>query len=69
MITLQNLEDVQTLLAELAIERRLVYNDLISDNMQELAEEEMERIEALCTTINVIQVHKDYLMDSINEIE
>lgn len=69
MITLQNLEDAQTLLAELAIERRLVYNDLISDNMQELAEEEMERIEALCTTINVIQVHKDYLMDSINEIE
>lgn len=69
MITLQNLEDTQTLIAELAIERRLVYNDLIADNMQELAEEEMKRIEVLCTTIAVIQVHKDYLMDAINEIE
>lgn len=69
MITLQNLEDAQTIIMELTIARRTVYNDLISDNMQELAEEEMKRIEALCTTINVIQVHKDYLMDSINEIE
>lgn len=69
MITLQNLEDAQTIIMELTVERRAVYDDLISDNMQALAEEEMKRIEALCTTINVIQVHKDYLMDSINEIE
>ena len=69
MITLQNLEDAQTIIMELTVERRAVYDDLISDNMQELAEEEMQRIQALCTTINVIQVHKDYLMDSINEIE
>lgn len=69
MITLQNLEDAQTIIMELTVERRAVYDGLISDNMQELAEEEMQRIEALCTTINVIQVHKDYLMDSINEIE
>ena len=69
MITLQNLEDAQTIIMELAVERRAVYDDLISDNMHELAEEEMQRIKALCTTINVIQVHKDYLMDSINEIE
>ena len=69
MITLQNLEDAQTIIMELAVERRAVYNDLISDNMQALAEEEMQRIQALCTTISVIQVHKDYLMDSINEIE
>lgn len=69
MITLQNLEDVQTIIMELTVERRAMYDDLISDNMQALAEEEMKRIEALCTTINVIQVHKDYLMDSINEIE
>lgn len=69
MITLQNLEDAQTIIMELTVARRAVYDDLISDNMQELAAEEMKRIEALCTTINVIQVHKDYLMDSINEIE
>lgn len=69
MITLQNLEDAQTIIMELTVERRAVYDDLISDNMQALAEEEMKRIQALCTTINVIQVHKDYLMDSINEIE
>ena len=69
MITLQNLEDAQTIIMELTVERRAVYDDLISDNMQALAEEEMKRIEALCTTINVIQVHKDYLIDSINEIE
>lgn len=69
MITLQNLEDAQTIIMELTVERRAVYDDLISDNMQELAEEEMKRIKALCTTLNVIQVHKDYLMDSINEIE
>lgn len=69
MITLQNLEDAQTIIMELTVERRAVYDDLISDNMHELAKEEMQRIEALCTTINVIQVHKDYLMDSINEIE
>lgn len=69
MITLQNLEDAQTIIMELTVERRAMYDDLISDNMQALAEEEMKRIEALCTTINVIQVHKDYLMDSINEIE
>ena len=69
MITLQNLEDAQTIIMELIVERRAVYDDLISDNMQALAEEEMKRIEALCATINVIQVHKDYLMDSINEIE
>ena len=69
MITLQNLEDAQTIIMELIVERRVVYDDLISDNMQALAEEEMKRIKALCTTINVIQVHKDYLMDSINEIE
>lgn len=69
MITLQNLEDAQTIIMELTVERRAVYDDLIADNMHELAKEEMQRIEALCTTINVIQVHKDYLMDSINEIE
>lgn len=69
MITLQNLEDAQTIIMELTVERRAVYDDLISDNMPELAEEEMQRIQALCTTINVIQVHKDYLMDSINEVE
>ena len=69
MITLQNLEDAQTIIMELTVERRAMYDDLISDNMQALAEEEMKRIEALCTTINVIQVHKEYLMDSINEIE
>lgn len=69
MITLQNLEDAQTIIMKLAVERKVMYADLISDNMQELAEEEMKRIEALCTTITVIQVHKDYLMDSINEIE
>ena len=69
MITLQNLEDAQTIIMELTVERRAMYDDLISDNMQALAEEEMKRIQALCTTINVIQVHKDYLMDSINEIE
>ena len=48
MITLQNLEDAQTIIMELAVERRAVYNDLISDNMQALAEEEMQRIQALC---------------------
>lgn len=69
MITLQNLEDVQTIIMELTVERRAVYDDLIADNMQALAEEEMQRIQALCTTINVIQVHKEYLMDSINEVE
>lgn len=69
MITLQNLEDAQTIIMELTVERRAVYDDLISDNMHELAKEEMQRIQALCTTINVIQVHKDYLMNSINEIE
>lgn len=69
MITLQNLEDAQTIIMELTVERRAVYDDLISDNMQGLAEEEKQRINALITTINVIQVHKDYLMDSINEIE
>ena len=69
MITLQNLEDAQTIIMELTVERRAVYDDLISDNMQALAEEEMQRIQALCTTINVIQTHKDYLMDSINEVE
>lgn len=69
MITLQNLEYAQTIIMELTVERRAVYDDLISDNMQELAEEEMQRIKALCATINVIQVHKEYLMDSINEIE
>ena len=69
MITLQNLEDAQTIIMELAVERRAMYDDLISDNMQALAEEEMKRIKALCTTINVIQVHKDYLIDSINEVE
>ena len=69
MITLQNLEDAQTIIMELTVERRAVYDGLISDNMQALAEEEMQRIQALCTTINVIQVHKGYLMDSINEIE
>ena len=69
MLTLQNLEDGQTIIMELSVKRRAVYDDLISDNMPELAEEEMQRIQALCTTINVIQVHKEYLMDSINEIE
>ena len=69
MITLQNLEDAQTIIMELTVERRAMYDDLIADNMQALAEEEMQRIQALCTTINVIQVHKDYLMDSINEVE
>lgn len=69
MITLQNLEDAQIIIMELTVERRAMYDDLISDNMLELAEEEMQRIKALCATINVIQVHKDYLMDSINEIE
>lgn len=69
MITLQNLEDAQTIIMELTVERRAMYDDLISDNMQALAEEEMKRIKALCTTINVIQVHKDYLIDSINEVE
>lgn len=69
MITLQNLEDAQTIIMELTVERRAVYDDLIVDNMPELAEEEMQRIQALCTTISVIQVHKDYLMDSINEVE
>lgn len=69
MITLQNLEDAQTIIMELTAERRAVYDDLISDNMQALAEEEMQRIKALCATINVIQVHKEYLIDSINEIE
>lgn len=69
MITLQNLEDAQTIIMELTVERRAVYDDLILDNMYELAEEEMQRIQALCTTINVIQVHKEYLIDSINEIE
>ena len=69
MITLQNLEDAQTIIMELTVERRAMYDDLISDNMQALAEEEMKRIKALCTTINVIQLHKDYLIDSINEVE
>lgn len=69
MITLQNLEDAQTVIMELTLKHRAVYDDLISDNMQELAEEEMQRIKTLCATINMIQVHKDYLMDSINEIE
>lgn len=69
MITLQNLEDAQTIIMELIVERRAVYDDLISDNMRGLAEEEMQRINALCTTITVIQTHKDYLIDSINEIE
>lgn len=69
MITLQNLEDTQTVIMELTVERRAMYDDLIADNMHALADEEMKRIKSLCEAINVLQVHKEYLIDTINEIE
>lgn len=68
MITLQNLEDAQTIIMELAKERMQVLQDLVADGMIELAKEESYRTQALCNVIEIIQVHKDYMIDSLNEI-
>lgn len=61
MLLLHDFELAEKIITELTAERRAVYDDLISNNMQALAEEELKRIEALNTTINVIQMHKDLM--------
>ena len=68
MITLENLEILQTILMDLTTERKAIYNDLLDDKMFDLAEHELKRINSLCEVIAIVQVHKDYLIDLLNEI-
>ena len=47
MITLENLEILQTILMNLTTERKAIYNDLLDDKMFNLAEHELKRINSL----------------------
>lgn len=69
MITLENLEILQTILMDLTTERKTIYNDLLDDKMFNLAEHELKRINSLCEVIEIVQVHKEYLIDLLDEIK